>query len=145
MFINNKYISGFPGSPWHPKDDFLNMEVSTARSDCQFPELPKIAPDGYRFAEPNNFLNYVRVHDMFSRILTFLFVIAFFEKKNILSIRKTVSYTYCLFIIYFFLKWKSILNRSKQMTNFKENKIRFRRFKIRENIWWTRYRMRMVI
>ena len=81
LLINNKYISGYPGSPWHPKDDFLNMEVSTARSDCQFPELPKIAPDGYRFAEPNNFLNYVRVHDMFSRILTFLFVIAFSRKR----------------------------------------------------------------
>ena len=93
MLINNKYISGYPGSPWHPKDDFLNMEVSTARFDCKFPELPKIAPDGYRFAEPNNFLNYVRVHNMFSRISNW-----FFLKKKLSSIKEQL---YWQFIIYF--------------------------------------------
>ena len=41
---------------------------------------------------------------------------------------------YWYFVINLILKWQSIWNRSKQTTKFLGKKIRFRRFRIRENM-----------
>ena len=60
---------------------------------------------------------YVRTHHMISHILNFLFLIVFSSRKNCRN-RRTGQ---------------------KQTTNFTE-KIRFCRFRIGENVWWTRYR-----
>ena len=61
----------------------------------------------------------------------------FFEKKKCLFYKeKNNSYIGILLPI-LILKWKYII--SKQPANFLK-KIRFRRFRMRENMWWTRYR-----
>ena len=69
----------------------------------------------------------VRTHHMFSRILDFLFMF-FREKKVVFSIKITVL------LAFSDLFW--FLNENL----FSWKKVRFRRFRIRKNMWWTRYR-----
>ena len=72
-------------------------------------------------------LDYVRTHHMFSRILNFYFFSI--QIKVILAFHN----------LFWFLNENPFRkNQSKWQISW--NKFRFRRFKIRENMWWTRYR-----
>ena len=81
---------------------------------------------------------YVRTHHMFSRILNFLFV--FFVKKIGFS-RKNCSYIGILNLFWFLNENPFRTDQNKRQISWK--KIRFRGFRIRENMWWTCYRLEL--
>ena len=81
---------------------------------------------------------YVRVHHMFSRILNFLFVIGFLGKRFVFSI---ILAFYNLFWLFHDHPFKT--DQNKWQISWKIFK--FCRFRIRENMWWTRYRISKTI
>ena len=81
--------------------------------------------------------SYVRTHHMFSRILNFFICIFFSWKKLVFSTKITVIMA--LYNLFWFLNENTLrTDQSKRQNSRKQ--FRFRRFRIRENMWWTHYR-----
>ena len=113
-------LQRWSGSNWLLHCARCHVEANRGQRGCQHLQLPET--------------HQVRAHNMFSRflklqILNFLFVIAC-EKNGFLEKKITVI------LAFFNLFW--FLNQNKQQISWK--KFRFCIFRIRENMWWTRYR-----